>query len=392
VIDPQEALTRLLALAKPVAKIDQVPLADATNRWAATDINALRTQPARNLSAMDGYAIRHADMPGPWRVIGESAAGSPFAGTIGPGQATRIFTGAAVPSGANSIVIQEDVTRTGNSITLTGDGSRAPGAHIRRAGSDFITGQPLIEAGTALTPARIGLAAIAGHATLPVRSAIKVALISTGDELVPLGTDPGKDRLPASNAVMLNALLQKLPVEITDMGIIPDDQPALTAAFNRACHHDVIVTTGGASVGDHDLVRPALLDASATIDFWKIAMRPGKPLMAGTLGDAVILGLPGNPVSAFVTATLFLKPLIAHLSGAKDPAPRVQTATLAAPLPAVGIRTDYVRAYWHDDGVRPLTGDSGMLVPLAAADALIIRPAGSAAIDKGATVNIITLS
>jgi molybdopterin molybdotransferase len=398
-ISPDEALTRLLALATPVAKIDQTPLIEATNRWAATDINAQRTQPARDLSAMDGYAIRHADMPGPWHIIGESAAGTPFAGTVGPGQAARIFTGAAVPSGADSIIIQEDVTREpvpaqagSDSITLTGDGPPAPGTHIRRAGSDFTIGQTLIEAGSPLTSARIGLAAIAGHATLPVRRAIKVALISTGDELVPLGTEPGEDRLPASNAVMLSALLKHLPVDITDLGIIPDDKAVLTATFDSARRHDVIVPTGGASVGDHDLVRPALLDAGATIDFWKIAMRPGKPLMAGTLGKAVVLGLPGNPVSAFVTATLFLKPLIAHLSGAKDPAPRVQTATLAAPLPAVGIRTDYVRAYWHDGSVKSLDGDSGMLVPLAAADALIIRPAGSAALDKGATVNIISLS
>jgi molybdopterin molybdotransferase len=392
VISPDQALTRLLALAKPVPEIEQVPLADATHRWAAADIKALRTQPARDLSAMDGYAIRHADLPGPWGVIGESAAGTPFAGTLSQGQATRIFTGAAVPSNADSIIIQEDVARTADTITLTGDGPLDAGTHIRRAGSDFTTGQTLIEAGTPLTPARIALSAIAGHATLPVRRTITVALISTGDELVPLGSDPGKDRLPASNAVMLTALLGNLPVKITDIGIIPDDQPALTTAFDGARSHDVIVTTGGASVGDHDLVRPALLDAGAAIDFWKIAMRPGKPLMAGTLGDAVILGLPGNPVSAFVTATLFLKPLVAHLSGASDPAPRIQSATLTAPLPTVGIRTDYVRARWHDGGVQPLTGDSGMLVPLAAADVLIVRPAGAAALDKGATVNIISLS
>ncbi len=391
-ISPDEALTRLLALAKPVPEIEQVPLTDATHRWAAADIKALRTQPARDLSAMDGYAIRHADMPGPWRVIGESAAGTPFAGTLSQGQATRIFTGAAVPSSADSIIIQEDITRAGGTITLSGEGPPVPGTHIRREGSDFKAGNALIEAGTRLTPARIALAAIGGHTTLPVRHAITVAIISTGDELVPIGADPGKDRLPASNAVMLMALLSNLPVEITDIGIIPDDQPALTAAFARARSHDVIVTTGGASVGDHDLVRPALLDAGAAIDFWKIAMRPGKPLMAGTLDDAIILGLPGNPVSAFVTATLFLKPLVAHLSGARDPSPRIQSATLTAPLPAVGIRTDYVRACWQDGGIEPLTGDSGMLVPLAAADVLIVRPAGSAALDKGATVNIISLS
>jgi molybdopterin molybdotransferase len=391
VIDPQEALTRLLALATPVA-VETLPLLKVTNRWAAADVLALRTQPGRDLSAMDGYAVCHADMPGPWRLIGESAAGAPFAGSIGAGEATRIFTGAAVPDGADSIIIQEDVTRTDNTITLTGDGPPTPGTHIRRAGSDFAMGETLIEAGALLTPACIGLAAIAGHATLPVRRPIRVALISTGGELVPIGTDPDPNRIPASNGVMLAALLQNLPVDITDMGIIPDDKAALITTFESARHYDIIVTTGGASVGDHDLVQPALIEADAAIDFWKIAMRPGKPLMAGTLGDAVVLGLPGNPVSAFVTATLFLKPLIAHLSGASDSAPPLLTASLATDLPAVGPRTDYVRAQWIKGTIAPLDGDSGMLVPLAAATALIVRPAGSAPAAAGDTITVIILA
>ena len=390
-ITPDEALARLLALAAPV-DIETLPLTEAAGRWTAADVKALRTQPARDLSAMDGYAIRHADCPGPWRVIGESAAGAPYAGSVSVGQAARIFTGAALPEGTDSVVIQEDVTRDGDTITLSGDGSDRPGAHVRRAGSDFTADQVLIEAGTSLPPARIALAAIGGHATLPVRRRIRIALISTGDELVPIGGDPGPDRLPASNAVLLRAMLSTLPVEITDMGIIPDDRAALTAAFTKAADHDIIVTTGGASVGDHDLVQPALIAAGATIDFWKIAMRPGKPLMAGRLGTAVALGLPGNPVSAFVTATLFLKPLIAHLSGASDPAPPVITTRLAIDLPAVGIRTDYVRAHWIDGAIAPLSGDSGMLVPLAAATALIIRPAGSPPAANGEDVSVIILA
>jgi molybdopterin molybdotransferase len=391
VIDPQEALTRLLALATPVA-VETLPLLDATNRWAAADVLALRTQPVRDLSAMDGYAVRHADMPGPWRLIGESAAGAPFGGAVSAGEATRIFTGAAVPDGTDCIIIQEDVTRTGDTITLTGDGPPAPGTHIRRAGSDFATGDTLIEAGTPLTPARIGLTAIAGHATLPVRRPIRVALISTGDELVPIGTDPDPNRIPASNGVMLAALLQNLPVDIIDMGIVPDDKAALITTFEGARHYDIIVTTGGASVGDHDLVQPALIDAGATINFWKIAMRPGKPLMAGMLGDAVVLGLPGNPVSAFVTATLFLKPLIAHLSGARDPAPLMLTASLATAMPAVGPRTDYVRAQWLNGNIAPFGGDSGMLAPLAAAAALIVRLAGSPPAVAGDAVTVIILA
>jgi molybdopterin molybdotransferase len=391
VITPDDALARLLALAAPV-EIETLPLAESTNRWAAASVLATRTQPARDLSAMDGYAIRHADMPGPWRVAGESAAGSPFAGTVSTGEATRIFTGAVLPEGANTVIIQEDVSRTGDTVTLTGDGPPAPSTHVRRAGSDFAAGQVLIEAGTLLTPVRIGLAAIGGHATLPVRRSIRVALISTGDELAPIGSDPDPTRIPASNGVMLAALLKNLPVELTDFGIIPDDRAALAAAFADAANHDILVTTGGASVGDHDLVQPALIDAGATIDFWKIAMRPGKPLMAGRLGQAVALGLPGNPVSAFVIATLFLKPLIAHLSGASDPAPPTITARLAADLPAVGPRTDYVRAHWSGGTIAPLTGDSGMLVPLAAATALIVRPAGSPPARKGDDAPIIILA
>ena len=390
-ISPDEALARLLALAEPI-NIQTLPLAEAAGRWTAEPVLARRTQPARNLSAMDGYAIRHADLPGPWRVIGESAAGAPFAGQVGPAEAARIFTGAALPAGTESVVIQEDVTRDGDIITLSGDGTGSIGAHVRSKGSDFVTDQVLIDAGELLTPARVGLAAIGGHSTLPVRRRITIALMSTGDELIPIGEEPGEDRLPASNAAMLAAMLGTLPVKITDFGIIPDDRAALTAAFVEAANHDIIVTTGGASVGDHDLVQPALIDAGATIDFWKIAMRPGKPLMAGRLGNAIALGLPGNPVSAFVTATLFLKPLIAHLSGASNPKPATLTARLAADMPAVGGRTDYVRAHWVSGAIIPLSGDSGMLVPLASATALIVRPADSTPVRAGADVTIIPIT
>ena len=390
-IAPDEALARLIALAGPV-DVETLPLIEAAGRWTAEPVTALRTQPARDLSAMDGYAIRYADVPGPWRVVGESAAGSPYSDTVGAHEATRIFTGAALPRGTDSVVIQEDVTRDGDALTLGGDGPEHQGAHVRRAGSDFAAGQILIEAGERLTPARIGLAAIGGHATLPVRRRLRVAIISAGDELVPPGTDAGLDRLPASNGIMLAAMLGALPVEIVDFGIVPDDRAALSDVFTQARDCDIIVTTGGASVGDHDLVQPALVDAGAAIDFWKIAMRPGKPLMAGRLGTAVALGLPGNPVSAFVTATLFLKPLIAHLSGAHDAAPSTLTATLGTDMPAVAIRTDYVRAIWIGGAISPLGGDSGMLVPLAAATALIVRPAGSPPARAGDTVTIIALA
>ncbi len=392
-ITPDEAMKRLLALASPV-DIETLPLLEATGRWAAKTVLARRTQPARDLSAMDGYAIRHADLPGPWRVIGESAAGTPFVSQVGAGDAVRIFTGAALPDCADSIVIQEDITREGHMIALSGDSRNGIGigTHVRPAGSDFAKGQTLIEDGARLTPARIGLAATGGHSTLPVRRRITIAIISTGDELVPLGTYPGADHMPASNAVMLAAMLKHLPVDVTDFGITPDHKSALTAAFLKAADYDIIVTTGGASVGDHDLVQPALIDAGATIDFWKIAMRPGKPLLAGRLSKAIALGLPGNPVSAFVTATLFLKPLIAHLSGAKDSAPLTLTARLASDMPNVSTRTDYVRAHWMDGAIVPLSGDSGMLTPLAAASALIIRPAGSPAAFAGNMVTVIPVT
>jgi len=388
-IPPDEALARLLALAPPVAA-ETLSLVDAAGRWSAQPVLARRTQPARDLSAMDGYAIRHADLPGPLRVIGESAAGVPASVPLGQGDAIRIFTGAALPDGADTILVQEDAIRTGDQLELTGE-SPVPGAHVRAAGSDFRSGTTLIEAGAPLTPARLGLAALGGHGTLPVRRRIRVAMIATGSELVHPGIDPGTDRLPNSNAPMLAALLANVPVDLTDLGIIPDDRPALALVFETARDQDVIVSTGGASVGDHDLVRPVLLEIGAALDFWKIAMRPGKPLMAGTLGRAVVLGLPGNPVSAFVTATLFLLPLIRHLSGARDPAPVRLVARLAATLPAVGMRTDYVRAAWHDRGVAPLVGDSGMLGPLAAATLLIERPAGSSAAQAGDDVTVIPL-
>jgi molybdopterin molybdotransferase len=382
---PDAALERVLSLKIPLPT-ERVPLLEATNRWAAEPVVARRTQPARDLSAMDGYAVSHG--PGPWRVIGESAAGSPFCETIDSGQAVRIFTGAALPGGANTIIIQENVHRDGDIIA----GESKIALHIRSAGSDFIKGATLIEAGDHLSPARIALAAMAGHAQLTVRRPVRIAIVSTGNELVAIGSDPGADRIPSSNALMLAALLSNLPVQIVDIGIIPDDLAGLSKVYEKCPDFDIVVSTGGASVGDHDLVRPALLKAGATIDFWNVAMRPGKPLMAGKLGDSVILGLPGNPVSAFVTAILFLKPLIAHLSGAKIPAPRQRIARLASDMPAVGIRTDYVRAAWQDGRIVPLSGDSGMLVPLARAEALIVRPSGAAAAHTGEDVIVIPIA
>jgi molybdopterin molybdotransferase len=391
-IGVEEAQARILALHAPVS-MEAAPILDAVGRWTSAAIVAKRTQPAHDLSAMDGYAIRFADAAGPWTVIGESAAGVPFTGEVGPSEATRIFTGAALPSGTDTIVIQENISRDGDRIALSDNGPKSLGEHVRKAGSDFTTGTTLIEPGQLLTPARIALAVMGGYGTVPVRRRLRVAVISTGSELVPAGTETGPDRLPSSNAPMLAALLRNLPVDVVDLGIIEDDLTALTNAFTASKTCDIVVSTGGASVGDHDLVRPALNAAGANLDFWKVAMRPGKPLMAGRLEDTVVLGLPGNPVSALVTAVLFLRPLVAHLSGSATPLPARIGVRMGEPLPAVGPRTDFVRAHWQDGSLVPtFPGDSGMVYPLAGADALVIRPAGSPELPAGSTVEAILLA
>jgi molybdopterin molybdotransferase len=391
-ITPEQALLRILALGAPLTEQQDLPLVDCLNRYAACPIPALRTQPARDQSAMDGYAIRWADLPGPWTITGESAAGRSFKGACADHEAIRIFTGAALPAAADTILVQEDCARDGDILTLTGDGPACKGAHVRPQGGDFRAGQILLERGDRITPARIGLAALAGDATLPVTRLVRIALISTGNELGPIGQALNDDQIPSSNGVTLSALLAQAPATIVDFGIIKDDRAALTRCFHDLASFDVIVTSGGASIGDHDLVRPALLDADATLDFWKIAMRPGKPLLAGRLGNAIVLGLPGNPVSAFVTAMLFLLPLVRHLCGARNPGPVRQSATLTTNLAPNGPRTDYQRAICAGDTVTPIEGDSGMLRALASANALIEVPPHSATIQAGCKVSIISLA
>lgn len=379
----EEAQARLLALAEPLP-IETVALGEAAGRWAAATILAKRSQPAADLSAMDGYAIRFADLPGPWDVVGESAAGSGLDRAIGHGEAARIFTGAPLPTGADTILIQEDAARDSDRLGLTGDAPGRRGMFVRRQGADFTNGAALIAPGALLTPALIALAAIGGHGALPVRRRPRVAILSTGNELVAPGTSASGVMLPASNGPMLTALLGAT-ARIDDRGIIRDDLDALTTAFaDAAASADILVTTGGASVGDHDLVQPALAQAGATLDFWRVAMRPGKPILAGRLGDAFVLGLPGNPVSAFVTAMLFLKPLIAHLSGASDPLPRPQTLPLATALRPNDQRADHLRAVIRDGALHPLPDqDSALLATLAAADALILRPPHAPAAEAG---------
>lgn len=387
-IDLAEAQARLLALVTPVAT-EEVSLLETNGRWGAADVFANRTQPAKTLSAMDGYAIRAGDGP-EWKVIGESAAGRSFPGATGPGEAVRIFTGAALPSGCDAIVIQENITRKDDQIRQTDGAPPAAGDHTRLAGSDFTAGDCLIPAGSRIDAAKIALAAMGGHGTLPVRRKIRIALLSTGDELVPPGQPVDEDHIPASNGIMIAAMLAGWPVEISDPGIVRDTMEATRAAIAAAHDCDVIVTIGGASVGDHDLVRPALIAEGATLDFWKVALRPGKPVMVGTLGRAITLGLPGNPVSAFVTCLLFLKPLIAALSGASDALPEVQSATLGGTLPANGERLDFVRARVVNGLVEAVgTSDSAALRALSKSNILIMRAPGATPAKPGDVVDII---
>jgi molybdopterin molybdotransferase len=386
-----EAWSRLRALAAPLPA-EQVALAAAAGRWAAADIHARRTQPSADLSAMDGYAIRFGDLPGPWRVIGESAAGRAFGGKAQTGEAVRIFTGAPLPPGTDTVLVQEEAAREGGTLHLAGEGPATLGRNVRRRGLDFSEGDLLIHAGERLTPSRLALAGTAGHAELPVRRKVRVAIAATGDELVPPGASVGEAQLPETNRLMLSAQLADLPIDLIDLGILADRREVLERAF-RAIDADVLVTSGGASVGDHDLVRPSLEAAGAVIDFWRIALRPGKPMMAGRLGDAIVLGLPGNPVSAFVTALLFVRPLVAHLAGAADPLPRTRSATLGEPLPQNGERTDYLRAEIRNGRVLASTlQDSSMLQTLARATCLIVREPQAPAAQIGDSVEILDVA
>jgi molybdopterin molybdotransferase len=388
-LDVDEALRRLLDGLTPLPS-ETLPLALARSRSLAENVAALHTQPPFNAAAMDGYAICWADRAGPWRVVGTAAAGHGWPGSLGPGEAVRIFTGAPLPAGADTIAVQEDISRVDDLATLAGDGPPRQGAHIRAAGQDFATGSLIARAGEHLTPARIGLIAASGQASVAVVRRPRVTLIATGDELVPPGTAPGPDQIISSNSLMLAALFEAAGADVHDPGIIPDQPQALAAALSSA-DADLIVTIGGASVGDHDLVVPVLRQLGATLDFWKIAMRPGKPMLAGRLGNARVIGLPGNPVSAFVCALLFVLPWLARCSGRPETLPMVRLP-LAAPLPANGVRRDHLRARIVDGRVEAFASqDSALLGLLAAAQVLIVRPPDAPPAIAGEMVDCILL-
>ena len=396
-----EALARVLATAPRPLEGESVPLAQAAGRTLAADLAALRTQPPADLSAMDGYAARAVDvsaLPARLKIIGESAAGRGFAGALGAGQAVRIFTGARLPEGADTVIIQENTVRDGDAV-LVREGVAAPGRNIRRAGLDFSAGDIGLTKGTRLTARHIGLAAAMGHAVVPVTRRPRVGVLATGDELVLPGGVTGPDQIIASNSFAVAALVTEAGGEPIDLGIARDTLADLARCIGaaQAARADILITLGGASVGDHDLVQKALALAGMDLGFWRIAMRPGKPLMHGRIGAMRVLGLPGNPVSSIVCAMLFAAPLIRALCGDPDAArDKAETAVLAADMPENDNRQDYVRATLAAGSglahVTPLPRqDSSMLRALSAADCLIIRPPFAPAAQAGEACRVVRL-
>ncbi|QUS54098.1 gephyrin-like molybdotransferase Glp [Pseudovibrio brasiliensis] len=400
-ISIEEALNRLLKDVNPTAS-ESLPLLEAGERVLAQDVAATRTQPPFSASAMDGYAVKAADTEDPERalkVIGEVAAGHNFDGTLQDGEALRIFTGAPVPAGADAILMQENARRDGDNLFC--QESVTVGKFIRPAGLDFQEGQILLKAGAPLGFRELSLAGAMNHASLPVRKKPVVAILANGDELVEPGQTPGPNQIIASNQVGIAEFVKNCGGIPMMLGIAPDQPEEITARVKQAIEAkaDVLVTLGGASVGDHDLIQDVLGAEGMELGFWRIAMRPGKPLMAGALGPMKVLGLPGNPVSSLVCALLFLGPLLDKMLGRSVPLANqgVTKATLTADLPANDMRQDYLRASLSTDAQGNLTTepfgkqDSSMLALLTKADALIIRPPHAPAASAGEKVELLKL-
>ncbi len=384
-----EALARLLALMAPVG-VETAPLTEAAGRVLAEPVTARRDQPPFAASAMDGYAVRAVDAHAGarLRVVGEAPAGRGWPGMLGAGEAVRLFTGAPMPQGADAVVIQEDAERHDAAVTVREAAS--PGQHVRPRGCDFAEGFRL-DAPRRLSPSDVALLAAMNAATVTLRRRPVVAIIPTGDELVEIGETPGPDAIVASSGHGLAALLAAHGARPRLLPIARDSVPSLRAAFDAAAGADLVVTLGGASVGDYDLVRDAL--GEATLDFYKIAMRPGKPLMAGRLGAAPLVGLPGNPVSSMVCGHVFLRPALDALLGLPAGPLTRRKAVLAVDLPAGGPREHYMRATMAPDGaVAPFPDqDSSLQSVLAAADALLVRPPDAPPAPAGSIVEIVAL-
>lgn len=395
-ISVEEARARILAGLAP-AGVEIVALAAAYGRVLAVPVRARVAHPPANVSAMDGYAVRAADaaVGAQLRVVGEAPAGHPFVGAVGPGEAVRLFTGSFVPVGADTILIQENGTAVPGGIIV--DEAPAAGRHIRPQGQDFAMDDVLLAALHRLTVRDVGLAAAGNHPWVTVFRRPRVAILSTGDEISLPGEALGPGGIVNSNAAMLAAFVTGCGGEAVVLPAAGDDAAAIAAAAEAARGADILVTTGGASVGTHDLVQEGLGRQGFALDFWKIAMRPGKPLIFGRVGTMPVLGLPGNPVSAYVCATLFLAPAMAVMAGLPAAAPVFEAARLQGSLPANDLREDYLRARlsWQDGRlVAAAFGkqDSAMLRPLAQADALIRRPPFQPALADGDAVEIIRLA
>lgn len=395
-----EAITRLLEAAVPVTESETLPLAECDGRVLSADLTARLTQPPFDASAMDGYALRSADalcIGSVLTVVGQAAAGHAFAGTVGEGQAVRIFTGAPVPQGADTVLIQEDAEVLESGKIRTAFDVTA-GRHIRPRGQDFTEGETALEAGRELGFTDLTLAAAMNHAALTVYRKPRIAILATGDELLPPGSTPQPAQIIASNTFGVAALARQAGAEVLDLGIIADDDRLIRAAIGKAvaAKVDVLVTLGGASVGDHDLVQAALKAEGMQLDFWRIAMRPGKPLMVGAIGAMQVLGLPGNPVASLLCSLLFLEPLVRSIAR-RAPLQRGATARTATPLKANDQRQDYLRARFSTDENGMLVAeayakqDSSMMKILAHSDGLIVRPPHAPAATAGAECPVIRL-
>jgi molybdopterin molybdotransferase len=393
-----DALQRVLAEARPLAE-ESVPLNDALGRVLTADVAALRTQPPAAVSAMDGFAVRAVDIakaPATLKVIGEVAAGHPFPGEVGPNQAARIFTGGVMPAGSDTVVIQELTTVRDDSVIVQKTAAR--GRNVRNQGIDFAQDQILLSKGRQLTDRDLMLAAAMNHPRLRVHRQPKVAVLGTGDELVSPGQIPKPGEIVYSNGFALTALARNEGAQVLDLGIARDRIEEIVAAVRHAreWRADVLVTSGGASVGEHDLVQRALAAEGLDLSFWRVALRPGRPMMHGRLGDMQVLGVPGNPVSSYVCAFLFLVPLLRRLAGRLDIEPQTSTARLGRDLPANDERADYLRATLAEgpDGfvANPVPSqDSSLMAPLARADCLLIREPHAPAAAAGSDCVILKL-
>ena len=396
-ISVEEALERILSKGS-ITDIEELPLNQCLGRILAQDITSRRTQPPQAVSAMDGYALRveYAVEGNSVIRVGEAPAGGSYDGVVNAGETVRIFTGGPVPAGADAIVLQEDVEIADDGAIIIGETAKKD-QHIRPAGVDFKEGDVLLEAGRQISAADVGLLASMDWPLVPARRRPKVAILATGDELVLPGEPLGPNQIVSSNSFALASLVEQAGGEALDLGIAKDVLDDIKAKTALAADCDILVTVGGASVGERDLVQHALGEMGLTLDFWKIAMRPGKPLIFGQLGEQLMIGLPGNPVSAMVCATLYLAPLIRSMLGMNTPSLPISQARLGAPLKANKARQDYMRATLEpqEDGTLNVTPfdlqDSSVLSLFAHADALIIRPPHAKEAAAGDMVPIIRL-